>query len=181
MRVIGITGRARSGKTTVTEWIVTAHQFEPYAFAAPLKNALRAIFNLTEEQMDGEEKEQILNWLGCSPRFLMQSLGTEWGRNTVRQDLWIKLAERWLESVPRYVPGVVFSDVRFDDEANFVRQHGGILIHVSRSAAPKVNPHESERGVRFEDGDFILPNNGTLDELYERVDDLVQLASRSHG
>jgi len=46
---------------------------------------------------------------------------------------------------------IVFDDVRFDNEANFIRSHGGLIIHIDRQVSNmNLDPHISENGIIFE-------------------------------
>lgn len=171
--LIGLTGRARSGKSTAAEHLVGTYLLEHYAFADPLRDGLMAIFNLDPTDFEGDRKEQPLAWLGRSPRQLMQSMGTEWARNTVHPDVWVKLGEQNLDYMNKAlgaVLGFVISDVRFENEAELIRRRGGTVIHISRLDAQAVNPHISEAGVAVSQADLILRNNGTVDEFLHSLD-----------
>jgi hypothetical protein len=132
------------------------------------------IFNLSPCDFDDASKEQPIDWLGRSPRELMQSLGTEWGRNMVHPELWLLLAEQNLEFLAQTydtATGFVISDLRFENEADFVRKRGGIVLHILRSDAAEVNPHFSESGIGIQDNDLVLHNNGSLDDLFDQLDE----------
>jgi len=171
--LIGLTGRARSGKSTAAEHLVGTYLLEHYAFADPLRDGLMAIFNLDPTDFEGDRKEQPLVWLDLSPRQLMQSMGTEWARNIVHPDVWVKLGEQNLDYMSKAlgaVLGFVISDVRFENEAELIRRRGGTVIHISRSDAQSVNPHISEAGIAVHQHDLIVRNNGTIDEFLRLLD-----------
>ena len=75
--LIGLAGKARTGKDTVARYLAAHLSLISYAFADPLKQALAGMFHLTAAQLEGAEKEQPLPWLGKAPRELMQLLGTD--------------------------------------------------------------------------------------------------------
>lgn len=171
--LIGLAGHARVGKDTVARYLAAHLTLITYAFADPLKQALAGMFHLTAAQLDGAEKEQPLAWLGRSPRELMQLLGTEWGREMVHPQLWLLLAEQNLQLLAEHdqaMKGVVISDVRFENEADWVRRRGGVILHLSRRGVRPANYHASEGGIRHFPGDYVIENDGTLDELYDQVD-----------
>ncbi|WP_350578619.1 deoxynucleotide monophosphate kinase [Pseudomonas sp. HY2-MNA-CIBAN-0224] len=173
--LIGLTGRARTGKTTAAEHLTGTYLLEHYAFADPLRDGLMAIFNLDPTDFEGDRKEQPLAWLDHSPRQLMQSMGTEWARNTVHQDVWVKLAEQNLNYMTKSlgaVTGFVVSDVRFDNEADFIRRSGGTIIHIWRADAQSVNPHASEKGIAGNVNDLLVDNNGTVEEFLRALDEV---------
>ncbi|WP_339480368.1 deoxynucleotide monophosphate kinase [Pseudomonas sivasensis] len=173
--LIGLTGRARSGKSTAAEHLVGTYLLEHYAFADPLRDGLMAIFNLDPTDFEGDRKEQPLAWLERSPRQLMQSMGTEWARNTVHPDVWVKLAEQNLDYMTKAlgaVLGFVISDVRFENEADLIRRRGGTIVHISRADAQAVNPHVSEAGVAGTKDDLLMFNNGTIEEFLRSLDEV---------
>ncbi|MDQ0666303.1 deoxynucleotide monophosphate kinase [Pseudomonas sp. W2I6] len=170
--LIGLTGRARSGKTTAAEHLARTYLLEQYAFADPLRDGLMAIFNLDPTDFEGDRKELPLGWLDRSPRQLMQSMGTEWARKTVHPDVWVKLAEQNLDYMSNAlgaVIGFVVSDVRFENEADLIRRRGGTVIHVCRADAQAVNPHVSEAGIAGNKDDLLVFNNGTVEEFLDAL------------
>lgn len=174
--LIGLAGRARSGKDTAAQHLLNNHGFQSYAFADPLRDGLMHILNLSPCDFEGEQKEQALPWLGRSPRELMQSLGTEWGRNSVHPELWLLLAAQNLDLLARThdtARGFVVSDVRFNNEADFIRKRGGVVLHMDRVVASPVKPHSSENGIQIALGDLRLKNDGSFDELFTNVNDIV--------
>ncbi|RDH91860.1 MAG: deoxynucleotide monophosphate kinase [endosymbiont of Seepiophila jonesi] len=180
--IIGLAGKARVGKDTAARFIEEWYGLEPLSFAAPLKQSIQEMFNLTPAQMNGAEKEEPIPELGCSPRFLFQTLGTQWGRHLVHPDVWLHVAgvnlqryrDTYREQGERW-HGCVFSDVRFDNEANWIRQQGGVVIHLDRRQAPTVRERESEFGVGRVDGDPVVSNHSTVDELYKRLRNTVDV------
>lgn len=181
--LIGLTGRARSGKTTAAEHLARTYLLEQYAFADPLRDGLMAIFNLDPTDFEGDRKEQPLGWLDCSPRQLMQSMGTEWARNTVHPDVWVKLAEQNLEYMTKAlgaVLGFVVSDVRFENEADLIRRRGGTVIHILRPNALAVNPHISEAGIAANSADLTLPNYGTVEGFLRSLDETFLMIRERH-
>lgn len=181
--LIGLTGRARSGKTTAAEHLARTYLLEQYAFADPLRDGLMAIFNLDPTDFEGDRKEQPLGWLDCSPRQLMQSMGTEWARNTVHPDVWVKLAEQNLEYMTKAlgaVLGFVVSDVRFENEADLIRRRGGTVIHILRPNALAVNPHISEAGIAANSADLKLPNYGTVEGFLRSLDEVFLMIRERH-
>ncbi|MNZ93709.1 hypothetical protein D3C78_1127880 [compost metagenome] len=182
--LIGLTGAARSGKSTAAAELAAQHGFIHYAFAQPLKAMLAEGLNLSAAQLEGAEKEAPLPWLGKSPRELLQTLGSEWGRELVHRELWLRVARQNLDNLAEcfpQAPGIVISDVRYEDEAAFVRERGGVLVHILRPDAPPVRAHATEAGVAIGDNDLTIHNDGGLAELRERVLEAVQRAASRAG
>lgn len=173
MILIGLAGPAGCGKDVIGSHLTSAHGFATYAFAQPIK-AMLVAGGLCDwgDFQDRERKEQGVELHGRSPRCLAQTLGTEWGRNMVHPDVWLRLAQQEFECLPAAVLGFVITDVRFENEASWVRFMGGTVWHIERGVEA-VNEHSSEAGVLRLPGDEIIRNNGTIAELFAVVDGLV--------
>ena len=158
--LIGITGRAGSGKSTAARVLVDAGWVR-IKMAGPLKDMLRAI-GLTEDQIEGDQKEVPCDLLqGNTPRHAMITLGTEWGRDMIGGDLWIGIARRRIEAALAAGQNVVVDDVRFENEASVIRDLGGAVVHVERENEIAV-AHKSENGVV---PDITCVNSGSLAAL----------------
>ncbi len=166
MILIGLTGKARSGKDTVGQMLV-GYGLDRVAFADPIKRMLIEGLGLGPEHVDSPLKEQPIPWLGKSPRQLMQTLGTEWGR-AQHPEIWTLIAGREITASRLAGRGVVITDVRFENEAAFVRRQGGEIWHIWRDVEP-VAAHSSEAGVAPLMGDRYIGNSGTLQELRNSV------------
>ncbi|WP_439426631.1 adenylate kinase [Stenotrophomonas sp. T8] len=178
MKIIGITGRARSGKDTLAEFLVSDHGFVKLSFAAPIRAFVADITGLPVSAMeDGPLKEEPLDWLnGQTPRRLMQTVGTEWGREMIDRDLWVKVVAQKIRQARRDgAAGVVVSDVRFDNEAQFIREWGGQVVQVLRDSAAPVSAHASEAGVQGDLIDTVIDNNGPVHRLRQAAEALVRL------
>lgn len=162
--IIGLCGAAGAGKDTAASRLVSAHGFVRHSFAAPLYEAVSAVTGLSvAELQDRSRKEVPIEWIGQSPRALLQSLGTDWGRNMVGENLWVDAAIR------RISGDTVITDVRFDNEAQAVLDRGGAVWQiVGRSVA--VRSHASEAGVSSRYVTDTIHNTGTLQDLEDAVD-----------
>lgn len=176
MKLIGLTGAAGSGKDTAADYLVSQHAWRKVLFAQPLKDGLCAMFGWSPEQLlDREWKETPLPDIGKSPRQLMQTLGTEWGREQVHPELWLLLARTAIENKMQY-RNVIVCDVRFDNEADIIRSMGGTVVHISRSGIAGVAPHVSESGITMLPMDIRLTNNGGIAQLHAAIDCLLPAA-----
>lgn len=129
-RLIAFTGLAGSGKTTAAQYLVEQHGYVRTRFADPLKSMLRSI-GLGFDEIDGARKELPSPLLcGKTPRWAMQTLGTEWGRNCISPDFWTTL---WTERAAECLDQggrVAIDDCRFANEAAAVRRLGGIVVRI---------------------------------------------------
>jgi hypothetical protein len=128
--------------------MLCARGFKLVKFADPLKEMLRVI-GLGPEELEGQRKGLPCKLLlGRSPRHAMQTLGTEWGRHQIAEELWCDIfrrrAKQWLlDGHP-----VVTDDCRFENEVKVVRDLGGEIWRVSRQGLkPIPGSHPSEAGI----------------------------------
>lgn len=170
-QIIGLTGQAGAGKNTVAD-ILFKHGFTNFGFADPVYRAVATLLGVGQETLrDRAMKETPIDWLGKSPRELLQTLGTEWGRNTIRDDIWIQIAMRQVEKVIAYQKGqggVILTDVRFANEAQAIRSAGGRIWKVVRYVgclASETSKHSSEAGIPDDMIDEVVENSGTVADL----------------
>lgn len=169
--IIGIVGVAGSGKTIVSRHLVESAGYRKLSFAAPLKRMLRAGFGMTEEQLDGSLKTSTDRTV-CSrtPRYLMQTLGTEWGRRMVGPDVWAQL---WRRDALELGGDIVADDVRFPNEAEAIRALGGVIWRVHRPGL-NVDSHASERSQKRIDEDELIMNATSIPAMILSVDALLR-------
>lgn len=175
--LIGLCGAAGSGKNTVADHLQRRHGWIQFGFADPVYAAVSAATGIPVLRLrDREEKEKPIEWLGKSPRELLQTLGTEWGRNTVRDDIWVQIAMRQAAKCHQYLrgaAGVAITDVRFENEVAAIKAAGGRIWRVTRGASSVVGDarqHSSEAGIPDILVDEIIANRGTLVDLAAAVD-----------
>lgn len=168
MKLIALAGPAGCGKDTVGAYLAYVHHAYRYSFAQPLKDALNVMLDLDRLDWSTHLKEQTLPWLGVSPRVLAQTLGTEWGRQIIRDDIWLIVAGRRLEKINRKL--VVITDCRFGNEADWVRDRGGQVWHIRGRRKEGVAAHVSEAGVTAVEGDIEIDNSGDLSRLHQQID-----------
>ena len=173
--IVGITGSARSGKDTIGAWAKSRGAMTA-SFAWPIKQMIMVGCGLTEEAfLNPELKEATIPEFGASPRVLAQTLGTEWGRAR-HPDFWINCLAARLTSVDRLMPEgapVFITDVRFDNEADWIRKQNGLILHVRRNGADGkvgVAGHASEAGVGFRFGDILIDNNESIEALHFKLE-----------
>ncbi len=174
MIIIGFTGPAGCGKDTAAMALVRQLGFTRMSFAAPIKEALNAMFGWDPGMwLDREWKERYLDGFRESPRTLAQTLGTEWAR-ALDPDFWVKVMDHRIDLGPVKLERVVISDVRFPNEATWIRSHGGHVINASRDLDTVVAEHSSEAGLSWDLIDFQLANSGGVKQLEKETVELVR-------
>ena len=176
---IGIHSRAQSGKDRVADYLCHDRGFSQIAFARPLKLATEVMLEGVPHTGTEELKDETNAIVGVSERALWQNIGE--ACRQLNEEFFIALARLRLDVLRKrhaqvghlWPVGYVFSDVRYENEAAWVRSLGGVIIHIPRPDAPKVREHVSEDGIAVGPGDIVITNNGTLEELYVKVKDVV--------
>ena len=165
--LVAFTGPAGCGKSTAADMLVYAG-WERVKFASTLKQMCRAM-GMTDDMIEGGEKENPQSLFGGqTPRYIMQTLGTEWGRKVIHPDLWVSITSADIQRHLDDGRNVVVDDCRFQNEANRIRALGGTVVGIAGRGGIS-GEHESELGVA---PDFIIDNNGTLADLEKAVDQI---------
>lgn len=185
--VIGFCGEAQSGKDTAASFLVAELGYERIAFGDPLKEELaEQFFNPTPDWEECLRKHHrwtpwsldLIDYLtgedgGGDPltyindhkdvfRPYLQLYGTEF-RRAVDPDYWVKLAAKRMKYGKRYV----FTDVRYQNEADLIHSADGLLCALYRNGAGAktgLNGHSSEC-VNALPHDITFHNDGSLDTL----------------
>lgn len=167
--LIGITGLAGSGKSEVFRILEAEFGFTRVKFAGPLKNMLRTMLEGAgfceddrERMIEGDLKEVVIPELGVTPRHLMVTLGTEWGRDLVHPEIWTRL---WAMEADRHVR-VAADDTRFPNEVDLIRARGGQIWRIERPGLV-AGTHRSETFVPK--ADVTIYNTGSLADLRNNV------------
>ncbi|TYO65552.1 hypothetical protein FXV83_16605 [Bradyrhizobium hipponense] len=192
MTVIGLSGFAQSGKTTAALYLEKKYGVRRKHIAEPLRAMLAVLLKANGMKSDeitryleGDLKEQIIPCLGVTSRYAQITIGTEWGRELISQDLW---ANTWARGI-HDGESVMNDSVRFPNEAEAIRQLGGVVIMIKR---PGTKPakfkwgkiggflydkfglmwgvHDSERSDRIK-ADFVIHNDASVEQLYADLDD----------
>ena len=183
-RLIGLYSSApRSGKSTIASYL-TEYGFYRVPFAGPIKRMTRTFliqlgYGPTEidHYLEAGKEDQLPD-IRTTPRHILQTLGTEWGRDCIHPEVWLMCWERIAQrSLDSGVP-VVCDDLRFPNEADLIRRLGGELWTIARPNASATKPHSSEGGL--DDYTFFdrrIINDGTLLDLYGRVKSILTPAS----
>lgn len=184
--LIGIVGLIGSGKDTVAERLVAQHGYRRDSFAKSLKDAVSSMFNWDRELLEGKTDESR-QWREqpdeywsekfgkpVTPRWVLQYFGTEVMRGHMYDGIWVD------SCIGRYKgDNTVVSDTRFVNEIKTIKAHGGKIICVKRGDLPtqkqmqEKGAHKSEWDWLESSFDYVIENDGTKEELYTKVDDLI--------
>lgn len=172
--IIGLTGYAGSGKDTVRAILEERHDFDGIAFADSIRDMLAALFDTCgvkpDWMTDRNLKEEPIPEFGVSYRQMAQELGTGWGR-ALHQDFWLKIAAAKIAMYRQYnSPGVVISDCRFPNEAEWIKAQGGVIWKIIRPGVEPVRAHASEDLIATLPYDYVIDNHGAIEDLPRAVE-----------
>ncbi len=175
MLILGIAGAKQAGKTTLANELMHHYKLVHLSFAAPMRQFVAKLLGVSGHELE-KMKEQPIDWLdNVTPRHMLQSLGTEWGREMVHPDLWVRVL---LHNIPP--SGAIISDVRFVNEAELIRKKGGLILKVERPGTGHGDGHISEKPLPDELVNATILNNGDREHLCSKaVDTITRL--RGHG
>jgi hypothetical protein len=165
MRLIGLSGYARSGKDTVAGFLAE-QGFRRAAFADILRDVLLAVDPFVGENGRLSDAIDLYGWDFAKSKMpevrrLLQRLGTEGGRRHLGEDVWTDATFARMDPT---LPWAI-TDVRFPSEAEAVKRHGGVVWRVERADVQPVNGHSSETALDDWPFDVTIRNDGTLDDL----------------
>lgn len=207
--VIGLGGKLRAGKDVVADHLVQEHGFVKVGMSDALHEAMLAIdpfvpvpiamtrvrrwmfsllFRREDEVLDFERYSALCARLGYveakaipEVRRLLQNLGTEVGRNMIGENTWVNITARKVDDHLGIDRPVVVTGIRFPNEVAMIRQFAGVTVWVDRPglAGGSASGHASENSVDASLFDEVLLNDGTIERLTERVDELLKRVPRS--
>jgi len=171
--LIGICGKANAGKDSVAKFIQECINCRIVHWADPLKEMLISYFGLNYEDVYTQEgKEKYNEYWGMKNREILQKFGTNACRDNFCVDVWIKTMELRIKNDIEK-ENILIADTRFDNEAEFIRKNDGIIIEVVRKSGTfltkRLSEHSSENGISKEFITYVIYNEGTLQDLQEKV------------
>ena len=195
--LIGLSGPAQVGKDSAAAALVEHRGWARVAFADPVREAVLAFDpyilvpnghpvtakmypdqQLMYDEDMFERLETIVRMVGWDMaksipevRRALQRQGTDSGRAIHGPECWVKLAHKKI--VDNLANGLctVITDVRFQSECDFVHEHDGIVVKLTRPGYGPLNDHVSEQGV---DGyDVVINNDSGIAELHTKILSLV--------
>ena len=202
--IIGICGFIGSGKDTAADYLVNFHGYRRESFAASLKDAVSHVFGWDRTMLEGRTaesrawREQPDEWWSnrldrdITPRYILQYWGTEVIRQGFHDDMWIASLENKIRASR---DNIVITDCRFPNEISGLKQQCAKIIWIQRGITPhwydiaaqanrgsknaikwlaENNIHSSETSWAGTDFDAIIDNDGSIDNLYLQLKNLVQ-------
>lgn len=187
MKLIGVAGQLRNGKDVISDYIAKKLEFKRAAFASNVKRIFCETFDV---DMEFVEKWKTISenppGFEMPVRQALQFIGD--GFRKIKKDIWVDLIFR------NDSQQIVISDVRYINELIQIKNNNGTNILVYRSGYLNEDPNESESQIKefveyylskkiegkvhendkkFGLIDYFIINDGTLDDLYKKIDKLI--------
>lgn len=190
-KFIGFSGKKGSGKNTAADMLsdyLASNKLSSYhvSFAHTLKSTCINLFGLNPELVFGDDndKNTLTNVMwdnlpleirnkysrsgSMTVREVLQVVGTDIFRNMFDNDIWVKAAFNGLPDCDY----IIFTDVRFPNEANAIKAKNGKVIRINRPSNA-VDVHISETALDNYEFDLIISNTGTLLDLERSIKDII--------
>lgn len=181
MLIIGFAGKKFSGKDTCANIFsdyLSSLSFNCtlFSFAYPLKEACKILFNFTDKQL-ADNKEVHDNYWNVTPRKILQYVGTDLFRNqlsnvipNIKDNFWIYNMNLRIKICNSDY--IIITDVRFNNELEFIKNNNGIVIFIDRDI-PNSDNHISENSIKKQDCDYIISNNLNIIDLEKNISNFV--------
>lgn len=170
MTIIGLAGYAGAGKDTAADFLVDMRGYKRRAFATPLRTLMQHVNPTVKWTSSYLPWNEVLDTIGyrrakdeTNGRHVMQRLGNG-VRATLGEDAWVNAAFTWLDREPhgRYV----FTDVRYPNEAQAIKDRGGFILRIDRPGVGPVNDHISESAMDEWEYDGVILNDDDIEHLW---------------
>lgn len=188
----------KCGKSTVASIIANNRKTVTFSFASPIKHTIRHLLmslNVDEPYLyeDPENKDKVIPELGVTMRYLWQTLGHEWGRKLISENIWVDRLPRFIKELgePHYInmytaiksdaEYILIDDLRYENEYAAIKAiPDSVMVKVTRpitikeaEAIHEATKHSSEGNLYYHDFPYRLNNNGSKEELINKVEDLL--------
>ena len=176
-------------------WLEEQSGWEVMKFAGKLKDIASHLTGIDRDRFESQDvKKEVLGrewWTTCDEglqpmtvRDLLQKLGTECMRNGLHTNTWVNALFADYKPVTHsdrdpggfIYPDWVITDTRFENEAQAIKEKGGIIIRVDRPGVTPINNHPSETGLDHWKFDYKLVNNSDIFDLKENVRNILKHA-----
>ena len=186
--------------TQITEYVngtnITGFDYQIKKFADTIKDTVCMWIGCTREQLEDQEfkqkelgeewwycvaddgsyipyeqnlhKNKVVNLVKLTPRKLLQLLGTECGRQIIHPNIWVNSLFADYKKDSNWI----ITDVRFTNEAQTIKDRGGIMIRINRPLYRLDDQHPSETALDNYNFDYVIENEGSIDELVQKIKQL---------
>jgi hypothetical protein len=165
-------------------WMEEQSGWEIKKWAGKLKYIASIITGIPVEKFEDQEfkKTNLGPEWGMTVRDLLQKLGTEAMRDGLHKNVWVNALMADYKIHPEHFndiangretgdgyPNWIITDTRFPNEAQAIKDKGGMVIKVDRPGVGPVNGHPSEDALKDYNFDYVIHNDGSINDLDNKV------------
>ena len=192
MRVIGLLGNKRSGKTTLANFVERKYGYVHLTFARNIKKSCKNIYHFSDGQINDQKlKETVDKYWGYTPRQFFNIMGTEMFQDVtlkhfpeIGRSLWVRSVVIEMVEMFKKDPTCnrfIIGDVRFPHEMEFLESIGAKVIKIERPTGENHGNHRSETLIKDIEPNHTIVNDDTIDEMLIMFElYLTELASTEH-
>lgn len=158
-KIIALTGPKGSGKTrAATNMLLSKFLDKPgiLSFSTPIKDMARILL-APEAFLQQNKDDPSYGICGRTPRYLLQTLGTEWGRDKIGKNIWTEAMRLKLSQTTHKT--IIIDDLRFENEAELLCDLGARIYLIQRPGVVYSEEHKSESPLPTDYLDAIITND----------------------
>jgi hypothetical protein len=169
-------------------WLEESSGWEIKKWAGKLKTIASMLTGIPKEKFEDQEFKKTMlgsEW-NMTVRDFLQKLGTDAIRDGLHTNAWVNalMADyiptqvQWSDGpIGGYedgpLPNWIITDTRFPNEAQAIKEVGGLVIRVDRPGVKPINNHPSEVGLDNWDFDYKIANVSDLKALTGTVETIL--------
>ena len=162
-------------------WLEEASGWEIKKWAGKLKTMASLFTGIPVEKFEDQDFKKTMlgsEW-NMSVRDFLQKLGTDAIRNGLHTNAWVNALMADYKKIdynddeqPEF-PNWIITDTRFPNEAQAIKDAGGLVIRVDRPGVKPINNHPSEIGLDDWKFDYKIANVSDLKALTGTVETIL--------
>jgi hypothetical protein len=190
-QIIAICGYKRSGKDTIAKYLVKKYNYKHLKITYKLKESIKLLFDLTDNDLELDKKEDIDKKWDVSPRDIMQFLGTDVFQYKIQEllpnmgkNFWIKsfLSDILINNLNKKNYKIVISDLRFIHEYEELKKLNIPLKIIKVSNDNIINSsnsslHISETEFIKIPYDYEIKNNTNIENLHKLINEYLEYSN----
>ncbi len=174
-QVVAFLGQKRVGKDTAAEYLIEHHGYKRLPLAEPVKRAVQDLFQFSDGQLWGDDKDRVDPFWGATPREVLQFVGIDTLYGTIgerfpqigKQFHTMRL-KRWMAA--NQGQKIVITDLRMQEDARILKEMGALIIRIERPGVQGTDSHISEQGVALiQEASVTVINDGSIPQLHKKI------------
>ncbi|MEM6746787.1 MAG: deoxynucleotide monophosphate kinase [Pseudomonadota bacterium] len=174
--LVALGGLKGSGKSTAAQALLDRGYIR-VKMAGALKAMLTTLLEYQgmagadiDRCIEGDLKEEPVNELhGRTPRYAMQTIGAEWGRDLMSPGFWVGVTAERISNLMADGHRVLVDDVRYPNELEMLEVLGATSVFITRPGIEPASDHSSEVSLGSADFHSVLDNVSTIEELHAEL------------